>query len=51
MNHEPWPLHTGEVLELDDQLVMAAGLPAPQGEPHVLFSPQVTVEVDSLIRA
>jgi len=51
VDHEPWPLHTGEVLELDDQLVVAAGLPAPQGEPHVLFSATVSVEVGSLIRA
>jgi uncharacterized protein YqjF (DUF2071 family) len=41
--HEPWPLHTAELLELDDGLVAAAGLPAVVGRPpdSVLFSPGV----------
>lgn len=51
VNHEEWPLHTGEVLVIDDQLVTAAGLPAPTGPPHVLFSPGVGVAVDWLHRA
>lgn len=41
--HEPWPLHSAELLELDDQLVAAAGLPGVADRPpdSVLFSPGV----------
>ena len=41
--HDPWPLHRAELLELSDSLVTAAGLPAPEGPPHVLWSPGVDV--------
>lgn len=42
--HESWPLHSAELLDLDDGLVAAAGLPGITGrEPDsVLFSPGVT---------
>jgi uncharacterized protein YqjF (DUF2071 family) len=42
--HEPWPLHAAELLELDDELVGAAGLPgvADRAPDSVLFSPGVT---------
>lgn len=43
MYHEPWPLHYATVDEVDDQLVMAAGLSEPQGAPLVHFSPGVSV--------
>lgn len=43
--HPAWPLHTGEVIHLDDHLVTAAGLPAPVGPPHVMWSPGVPVDV------
>lgn len=38
--HAPWPLHRAEVLELDDRLVAAAGLPGVTDRPpdSVLFS-------------
>jgi len=38
--HEPWPLRTAEVLELDDELVAAAGLGDLTRRPpdHVVFS-------------
>lgn len=43
-DHPRWPLHTAELLELDDTLVTAAGLPAPSGPPaSVLYSPGVPV--------
>ncbi|MGW5581838.1 YqjF family protein [Micromonospora chokoriensis] len=42
--HPRWPLHRAEVLHLDDELVAAAGLPAPVGPPvSVLYSPGVEV--------
>lgn len=45
MEHPRWPLHSAELLDLDDDLVPAAGLPAPDGPPRVLFSPGVDVRV------
>ncbi|MGC4894666.1 YqjF family protein [Micromonospora sp. DT31] len=42
--HPQWPLHRAELLHLDDELVTAAGLPAPDGPPvSVLYSPGVPV--------
>lgn len=43
--HPPWPLRHAEVLDLDDHLVVASGLPAPTGQPHVLWSPGVDVRI------
>lgn len=45
VDHEPWPLHTGTVEHLDECLVTAAGLPAPRGDPLVMWSPGVDVRV------
>jgi uncharacterized protein len=44
--HAPWPLRDAEVLELDDQLVAAAGLPELTERPpdHVAFSDGVYAE-------
>ncbi|SCL72020.1 YqjF family protein [Micromonospora peucetia] len=42
--HPRWPLHRAQLLHLDDELVTAAGLPAPIGAPaSVLYSPGVPV--------
>ncbi|MFE9698800.1 YqjF family protein [Streptomyces sp. NPDC006270] len=42
--HPRWPLHRAELLECDEDLVAAGGLPAPAGEPvSVLYSPGVAV--------
>ncbi|MFJ8249463.1 YqjF family protein [Streptomyces sp. NPDC094466] len=42
--HPRWPLHRAELLECDEDLVAAGGLPAPVGEPvSVLYSPGVPV--------
>jgi uncharacterized protein YqjF (DUF2071 family) len=42
--HPTWPLHRAELLDLDDELIPAAGLPRPPGEPvSVLYSPGVAV--------
>jgi uncharacterized protein YqjF (DUF2071 family) len=43
VRHEPWPLHDVEVLALEETLVEAAGLPAPEGEPLAQWSPGVRV--------
>lgn len=45
VDHEPWPLRSATLEHLDDALVMAAGLPAPVGEPHVRFSDGVHVRI------
>lgn len=45
VDHPQWSLHTAELLELDETLVRAAGLPDPVGEPHVLYSPGVPVRI------
>ncbi len=44
-HHLRWPLHTAELLRYDDQLIPAAGLPAPTGDPVVQYSPGVDVSV------
>jgi hypothetical protein len=42
--HPPWPLHRADLLDLDDALIGAAGLPRPTGPPvSVLCSPGVPV--------
>ncbi|WP_326551708.1 YqjF family protein [Micromonospora sp. NBC_01813] len=42
--HPQWPLHRAELIDLDDGLVTAGGLPAPAGAPaSVLYSPGVPV--------
>jgi len=43
--HEPWPLHRAEATVVNDTLVRAAGLPVPQGEPLVHYSPGVDVAI------
>ncbi|MGB9377645.1 MAG: DUF2071 domain-containing protein [Mycobacteriales bacterium] len=48
--HDPWPLYHAEVLELDEDVIAAAGLPTPTGDPHVLFSYGVTARIGRPIR-
>lgn len=45
VDHPEWTLHRAELLSIDDSLITAAGLSAPRGEPHVMFSPGVPVRV------
>lgn len=45
VDHPAWPLHRAELLDLSDDLVAAAGLAAPSGPPHVLWSPGVRVRI------
>ncbi|WP_432076390.1 YqjF family protein [Streptomyces wuyuanensis] len=44
--HPRWPLYRAELLECEEDLVLAAGLPAPDREPvSVLYSPGVPVRL------
>jgi uncharacterized protein YqjF (DUF2071 family) len=45
VHHRPYPIQRAEVSELRETVVQAAGLPAPEGAPHVLYSPGVDVDV------
>lgn len=45
VDHEPWPLQRAELESIDQNVVQAAGLPAPGGDPHVMFSPGVSVRI------
>ncbi|HEV2930385.1 MAG TPA: DUF2071 domain-containing protein [Propionibacteriaceae bacterium] len=45
VEHEPWPLYRAVVRELDTDLVAAAGLPAPEGDPVVHWSPGVRTRI------
>jgi uncharacterized protein YqjF (DUF2071 family) len=43
--HAPWPLHHADAVEVDDDLVAAAGLPRPDTAPLVHYSPGVDVRI------
>lgn len=45
VDHPVWPLHRAELLHCDQTLITAAGLPAPEGDPYVLWSPGVDVRI------
>ena len=45
VEHPPWPLFRARVEKLDQDLITAAGLPAPLGDPLVHYSPGVDVKV------
>lgn len=45
IEHEAWPLHRAEVLELSQTLTGAAGLPEPESAPYALWSPGVEVRI------
>jgi len=50
--HPRWPLHRAALEHLDDSLITAAGLPAPDGPPvSVLYSPGVPVVFGSPVPA
>ncbi len=44
-SHDPWPLHRARVLHLEQDVIQAAGLSAPAGEPRVHWSPGVEVRI------
>jgi hypothetical protein len=43
--HQPWPLYRAQADLVDDRLITAAGLPEPEGEPLVHYSPGVDVAI------
>ncbi len=43
--HEPWPLRRAELLLADDGLILAAGLPKPEGAPLVHYCDGVDVTI------
>lgn len=47
IEHEPWPLQRATVKELRQNLVQAAGLPEPSGDPLAHFARRVDVLVAS----
>ncbi|MHB1535523.1 MAG: YqjF family protein [Acidimicrobiales bacterium] len=44
-SHTAWPLQRASVLECDDELVAASGLPKPNGLPLAHYSPGVSVRI------
>jgi uncharacterized protein YqjF (DUF2071 family) len=46
-DHEPWPLRTALVRRLEQNLLEAAGLPAPTDPPIVHYSPGVDVRISA----
>jgi hypothetical protein len=44
-SHEPWPLRRATVLDCNDELVAAAGLPRPTDAPIVHYSDGVDVRI------
>ncbi|MDP8992164.1 MAG: DUF2071 domain-containing protein [Actinomycetota bacterium] len=45
VQHQPWPLWRAEVEQLEETLLRAAGLPEPDSEPLVHYSPEVDVRL------
>jgi uncharacterized protein YqjF (DUF2071 family) len=45
VEHERWPLHDAQLVELDENLLNAVGLPEPNGQPEVRWSPRVRASV------
>jgi uncharacterized protein len=46
VNHPTWDLFDAELLECDETLVAASGLPRPSGSPIVRWSPGVEVKIE-----
>jgi uncharacterized protein YqjF (DUF2071 family) len=45
IEHQPWPLAHATVVTLNQNLIDAAGLPAPQGQPVVHYSSDIDVRI------
>ncbi len=46
VQHPRWPLHRLENVQIDQNIIEAAGLPEPAGRPRAIYSPGVDVQVD-----
>jgi uncharacterized protein YqjF (DUF2071 family) len=44
-DHPVWPLHHARLVRCEQDVLQAAGLPAPRGEPLVHWSPGVDVRI------
>ena len=51
VEHEPWPVHAATLVELEESVTTAAGLPAPTGDPLVHYSPGVDARLGPPRRA
>jgi uncharacterized protein YqjF (DUF2071 family) len=49
VEHPPWPLFRARVVKLDEDLIAASGVPAPEAPPLVHYSPGVDVKVAAAI--
>ena len=45
IEHEPWPLARATVLAVNQNLIEAAGLPTPQGQPLVHYAAEIDVKI------
>ena len=48
VEHPPWPLQQADLVELEEDLFVAAGLPPPSGPPLVCCSPGVDIRLGPL---
>jgi len=48
IDHEPWPLQTGRLVGLDQNLIERSGVPAPAGAPILHYSADLTVRIGRL---
>jgi hypothetical protein len=45
IEHEPWPLARAALVTLRQNLIDAAGLPAPEGQPLVHYAAEIDVKI------
>jgi hypothetical protein len=48
IEHQPWPLRSGRVVQLHQDLFVNSGVPQPPGEPIVHFSEDLEVKIGAL---
>jgi hypothetical protein len=48
VEHQPWPLHRARLERLSTSMLTDAGLPSPEGQPLVPWSPGVDVRLGRL---
>ncbi|MGI9577371.1 MAG: YqjF family protein [Microthrixaceae bacterium] len=51
VEHPAWPLYSAEVLNVQEDLLAAAGIERPDSPPHAMWSPGVPVRVGRPVRA